>query len=192
MNKKSLLRIFLVLLTTTSIVMAQTETQPYEVVKNIADCEIRHYPPIMMAKYQSKNPGGGFGKLFNYISGGNSTNTKIAMTTPVHIKKSQSENSMAFVLPKKFNINNAPQPNDLNLEVFEGESGYFAAIQYSGFTNESKERSYKLQLQKMLKDAEINVSGEPVILVYDGPYNFINRRNEVLIPIFYNSPLNNE
>ena len=114
------------------------------------------------------------------------------MTTPVHIKKSQSENSMAFVLPKKFNINNAPRPNDLNLEVFEGESGYFAAIQYSGFTNESKERSYTLQLQKMLKDAEINVSGEPVILVYDGPYNFINRRNEVLIPIFYNSPLNNE
>ena len=35
--------------------MAQTETQSYEVLKNIAGCEIRFYPPVMMAKYTSDN-----------------------------------------------------------------------------------------------------------------------------------------
>ena len=54
--------------------MAQTEMQPYEIIENIADCEIRYYPAVMMAKHKSKNPGAGFGKLFNYISGNNNTN----------------------------------------------------------------------------------------------------------------------
>ena len=190
MNKKSLLRIFLVLLTTTSIVMAQTETQPYEVLKNIADCEIRHYPPIMMAKYQSKNPGGGFGKLFNYISGGNSTNTKIAMTTPVHMEKKTGENSMPFVLPRKFTGDNTPQPNDTSLSVFEDKGGYFAAIKYSGYTSTIKEKQHTEILQKLLQKENIISSGSPKILVYDSPYKVINRRNEILIPIRFKGEKN--
>ena len=69
-----------------------------------------------------KNPGSGFGKLFNYISGNNNANTKIAMTTPVHIKKSEDENSMSFVLPRKFNPQSAPSPMDESIKVFEKES----------------------------------------------------------------------
>ena len=172
--------------------MAQTEMQPYEIIENISDTEIRFYPSVMMAKHKSKNPGAGFGKLFNYISGNNNTETKIAMTTPVHIKKSQAENSMSFVLPKKFNIDNAPLPNDDSLEVFEGDSGYFAAIKYSGYTNESKEKVFIKKLQIILKEAEIKASGEPVILVYNSPYKLINRRNEIIIPVIYNSSNNNE
>ena len=47
----------------TKIIMAQTETQPYEIIKKIEDGEIRYYPPIMVAEHKSKNPGSGFGKL---------------------------------------------------------------------------------------------------------------------------------
>ncbi len=164
--------------------------QPYKIIENIAGSEIRYYPAVMMAKHKSKNPGKGFGKLFNYISGNNNTETKIAMTTPVHIKKSQAENSMTFVLPKKFNINNAPLPNDNSLEVFEGGKGYFAAIKYSGYTNESKEKVFAEKLKSVLKELDIKVSGEPVILVYNSPYKLINRRNEIIIPVIYNSPNN--
>ena len=165
--------------------MAQTEMQPYEVVKNVDEGEIRYYPAVMMAKHQSKNSGAGFGKLFGYISGDNNANTKIAMTSPVHIKKSQNENSMSFVLPKKFNPDNTPLPNDGSLQVFEKKSGYFAAIRYSGYTNESKEKAFTEQLQNILKEAKINTSGEPIILVYNSPYKLINRRNEILIPIIF-------
>ena len=83
-------------------IMAQTEIQSYSIIQKIGDAEIRFYPPVMMAKYNDIIQGSGFGKLFGYISGNNSNNTKIAMTTPVHMEKKKGENSMAFVLPKNF------------------------------------------------------------------------------------------
>ena len=93
---------------------------------------------------------------------------------------------------KKFNIDNAPLPKDNSLEVFEGNSGYFAAIKYSGYTNESKEKVFTEKLQSILKEVDIKASGEPVILVYNSPYKLINRRNEIIIPVIYNSSNNNE
>ena len=96
--------------------MAQTETQSYEVLKNIDGCEIRFYPPVMMAKYTSDNGRSGFGKLFKYISGNNDGETKISMTTPVHMEKSESENSMAFVLPKRDLLKKRPDFRQIKKE----------------------------------------------------------------------------
>tara|TARA_B100001057_G_scaffold20123_1_gene18620 strand:+ start:2259 stop:2792 length:534 start_codon:yes stop_codon:yes gene_type:complete len=166
-----------------SLAMAQTEMQSYSVIQKISGAEIRFYPPVMMAKYTSKNEGSGFGKLFGYISGNNTNNSKIAMTTPVHMEKKTGENSMAFVLPKTFTDVNTPQPNDSSLSVFEDRGGYFAAIRYSGYTNTSKEKEYTKILQKLLQKENIAASGSPKILVYNSPYKIINRRNEILIPI---------
>ena len=73
------------------------------------------------------------------------------MTTPVHIKKVEDENSMSFVLPRKFNPESA-SPIDESIKVFENESGYFAAIRYSGYTNESKERLFSKKLQNILEN----------------------------------------
>tara|TARA_B110000879_G_scaffold3795_1_gene5059 strand:+ start:54 stop:554 length:501 start_codon:yes stop_codon:yes gene_type:complete len=166
--------------------MAQTETQSYEVLKNIAGCEIRFYPPVMMAKYTSDNGRSGFGKLFKYISGNNDGETKISMTTPVHMEKSESENSMAFVLPKSFNKENAPKPNDASLVVYESDSRHYAAIEYSGYTDEVKEKENTDKLKKILNEQNIKIVGDSKILVYNSPYKIVFRRNEILIPISYN------
>jgi effector-binding domain-containing protein len=166
--------------------MAQTETQSYEVLKNIAGCEIRFYPPVMMAKYTSDNGRSGFGKLFKYISGNNDGETKISMTTPVHMEKSESENSMAFVLPKSFNKENAPKPNDASLVVYESDSRHYAAIEYSGYTDEVKEKENTDKLKKILNEQNIEIVGNSKILVYNSPYKIVFRRNEILIPISYN------
>lgn len=172
------------------IIMAQTEMQSYSVIQKIGDAEIRFYPPVMMAKYTDIIQGSGFGKLFGYISGNNSNNTKIAMTTPVHMEKKKGENSMAFVLPKKFTDENTPKPNDSSLMVFEDKGGYFAAIKYSGYTSSLKEKEHTEILLKLLKDEKINLEGTPRILVYNSPYKFINRRNEILIPIAFKNEIN--
>lgn len=174
---------FLFFFMLSSLAMAQTEMQSYSVIQKISGAEIRFYPPVMMAKYTSKNEGSGFGKLFGYISGNNTNNSKIAMTTPVHMEKKTGENSMAFILPKTFTDVNTPQPNDSSLSVFEDRGGYFAAIRYSGYTNTSKEKEYTKILQKLLQKENIAASGSPKILVYNSPYKIINRRNEILIPI---------
>ena len=90
---------FLFYLMISQILMAQTEIQSYEIIQKISEVEIRFYPPVMMAKHTSVKQGSGFGKLFGYISGNNTENMKIAMTTPVHMEKKKGESSMAFVLP---------------------------------------------------------------------------------------------
>jgi len=166
--------------------MAQTETQSYEVLKNFSGCEIRFYPPVMMAKYSSDNGRSGFGKLFKYISGNNDGETKISMTTPVHMEKSESENSMAFVLPKSFNKENTPKPNDASLVVYESDSSHYAAIEYSGYTDEVKEKENTDKLMKILNEQNIKILGDSKILVYNSPYKIVFRRNEILIPISYN------
>lgn len=164
--------------------MAQTETQPYDVIKTVGSLELRFYPPVMMAKVsgeESRN--GGFRYLFNYISGANATNEKIAMTTPVHMENNTRNSSMAFVLPKKFTAANTPQPLDKGVNVYQSEAGHYAAISYSGYTNLRKETAAKEELTATLKTHEIKIIGPPVVLVYNSPYKFYNRRNEVLIPI---------
>lgn len=172
------------------MVMAQTEMQSYSVIQKIAEAEIRFYPPVMMAKHTASNQGSGFGKLFGYISGNNANNTKIAMTTPVHMEKKTGESSMAFVLPKKFTDDNTPQPNDASLSVFEDQGGYFAAIKYSGYTSTSKEKEHTEILEQLLQKEKIIPSGLPKILVYNSPYKIINRRNEILIPITFKTEIN--
>ena len=172
------------------MVMAQVEMQSYSVIQKISEAEIRFYPPVMMAKHTSGSQDSGFGKLFGYISGNNTDNTKIAMTTPVHMEKKTAENSMAFVLSKKFSDHNTPQPIDPSLKVFEDRGGYFAAIKYSGYTSASKEKKYTETLQKILNKEKITPSGTPKILVYNSPYKIINRRNEILIPIKFKTEIN--
>ena len=97
----------------------QTETQSYDVIEKHDNIEIRYYPPA--AKVMSKGKIGGntnFRNLFNYISGSNSNNLKISMTTPVYMKNDKENQIMEFVLPKKFNYNEIPKPDNLNLEIY--------------------------------------------------------------------------
>jgi len=56
------------------------------------------------------------------------------------------------------------KPISSKVKVYESKNSYYAAISYSGYTNYSKEK----------------------ILVYNSPYKFFNRKNEILIPINYN------
>ncbi len=180
---KNYIYTLLVLLFSTSL-MSQTETQEYQVLQELDGAEIRFYPPVMMAKFTSNgNGGGGFRYLFNYISGGNASQEKIAMTTPVHIETQERSSSMAFVLPKKFTPNNTPQPSGQAIEVYEAAAGHFAAFSYSGYTNFNKEQQATEKLMEVLKNKKIKVTGNPSVLVYNSPYKFYKRRNEIIIPI---------
>ncbi len=166
--------------------MAQTEEQAYEVVQTKSDFEIRYYPPVMMAAYvSSSNDSSGFRSLFRYISGSNQSQTKIAMTTPVHMEKQEQGSSMAFVLPKKFDSKSTPLPSDSQVKVYEAKGGYYASIRYSGYTNESKEKNYTKQLKASLEKEGIEIAGSPKVFVYNSPFSFLNRRNEVSFPIVW-------
>ena len=164
--------------------MAQSyQTQPYEVISAINEIEIRYYPAAMKVQVESPlDNNRNFNALFRYISGNNTAQEKIAMTTPVYMENKGKTQTMAFVLPAQF-IDAAPQPKGQGVEVYQAKAGYFAAIQYGGYSNAAKEKQYTLQLKAALRQQGKKIIGQAQLLSYDAPYKFYNRRNEILLEI---------
>ncbi len=109
------------------------EQPTYEVLFVDGDIEYRRYDAYLVAETAiaevgdwGKDTRDGFMQLFDYISGENTLETKIAMTSPVvqgqstkiamtaPVVESSSEgqNRMAFMLPSKFNLDSAPRPTN--------------------------------------------------------------------------------
>ena len=178
---------FLVLFFISIISMSQYETQEYELISNLDEIEIRYYPSSIMVKYiDYENLNRGFNYLFRYISGGNDLNKKIKMTTPVHMERGDKKSSMEFVLPREFSFKNIPKPINSEVKVYESENLFYAAISYSGYTNADKEKTVIKKIKSKLFEKNIEIIGKEKVLVYNSPYKFFNRRNEIIIPINYN------
>jgi len=164
--------------------MAQSyQTQPYELISVHQDVEIRYYPPAMKVKVSGPlRNNRNFNALFRYISGDNDSREKIAMTTPVYMETQEDVQTMEFVLPKKYK-ETAPQPIANGVEVYQSEQAYFAAIRYGGYSNESKVLKAKQRLFSVLDKEQIEITGDILVLSYDSPYKFYNRRNEVIVKV---------
>lgn len=166
------------------LLMAQSyQTQPYEVISTLDRVEIRYYPPAMKVEVESTTTNNrNFNALFKYISGNNEDGEKIAMTTPVYMENKKDSQTMAFVLPAQY-TDTAPEPKGNGLRVYQSKAGYFAAIRYGGYSNPEKVQLYTQQLKKILAQAEKKIIGQALVLSYDAPYKFYNRRNEILLEI---------
>ena len=185
MNKYLILNVFL-FLNTTMVMSQKYESQEYEVVDQIDIIEIRYYPSAPMIRVSSKQSrNNNFGKLFRYIAGNNNNEEKIAMTTPVYM--SDQSKTMEFVLPKKFLSGDIPVPNDNDVETYISNPKYYAAIKYSGYSNNKKEENYRQELVKALQNSNLKILSEHFVLSYDAPTKFYNRRNEILIQVDYSN-----
>ena len=160
------------------------ESQSYEVLQSMDDLEIRYYPPAMMAKTKA-NTGNPFSTLFRYISGSNQNREKIEMTTPVYMYPEDGTSAMEFVLPKKYMEKDAPAPSESNVEIYQSEPGYFAAVRYGGYSNASKVKIHTDRLMGEIQKHKLKAISNPVVLSYDSPYKVMNRRNEILVEISY-------
>ena len=154
------------------------ETQAFDVIKQFDEAELRYYPPVM--KIQSN---GDFGSLFRYISGGNETGAKIAMTTPVQMGNTSGDQVMQFVLPSSYTTENTPSAKDKNVQVLESESGHYIAIQYGGYTMDWREKKAAQKLRDIAQKYNLKLTGEPILMVYNSPYQVFNRKNEVLYKV---------
>ena len=159
------------------------ETQSYKIIQSFNKIELRYYPSPMKVKVNSRASGNrNFKALFQYISGNNSEAKKIAMTTPVYMKNSSETQTMEFVLPAHY-TDHAPKPKGKGVSVYQSKPGYYAAIRYGGYSNSAKETRYKKQLMDALILNGIDTIGEPMLLSYDAPYKFYNRKNEIMIQV---------
>ncbi len=183
--------IAIIVIIKTYIAMASTssETQPYEVIRAEKDFEIRFYPSATMATISSKANtykelgSSGFKKLAGYIFGGNSSEKQIAMTSPVHMEINDSGSTMSFVMPSNYNENNLPKPKNSEVVISTTNNEYVAAITFGGYASDTDIKQYSEKLEKALKMASISYHGHFRFLGYNAPFQFFNRKNEVIVGV---------
>ena len=76
----------------------------YTILKEIEDIEIRKYKKLIYVAYtpkDAKDRDNSFRNVAGYIFGGNKTETKIEMTSPVIIKL-HNKSEMAFIMPEQY------------------------------------------------------------------------------------------
>jgi hypothetical protein len=164
------------------------ETYPYIVDKKYKQFEIRSYNATLFSsvKLSSSNfkkaSGEGFSILAGYIFGNNKNNEKIAMTSPVAMTLEDSM-TMLFMVPKKFDMQTLPLPNQSQIEFTKEPAKKVAAIEFGGWANDKKINKYKELLIKTLKDEGIDHTNRFYFLGYNAPYEVFNRKNEIIVEV---------
>ena len=169
-----------------SMVMANEEAK-YEVIEKNEIYEIRKYSDRLAVETSKEGIDSNFRKLFNYISGRNDDQEKIAMTTPVTQVEKNGNITMQFYLPSKFNLENVPNPSRKDVRIINIEGGYYAVLKYSGRASDGNFIKHKEILEKELKNKNISIVSPPIRATYDSPFTLpMNRRNEAMFKVELN------
>ena len=179
-----------------NISIAYEETS-YRILAANQIYEIREYDDRLAVQTSQENgQNRAFRKLFKYISGSNISSTKIEMTipvtqsikidmtTPVTQKFQDGKIIMRFFLPRKFQLETAPQPlsEDLSITVVKG--GKYAVMKYSGRSTVKNFEKHSKLLLEALSINKITTLDDPIKATFNGPLTpFFVRRNEVMVRI---------
>lgn len=175
--------------------MAKTPQQLYKEIATLGNLELRYYPEAIMATVKNKDTtfGGSSGKNFRvlagYIFGSNASNEKIAMTAPVHMTFEKDTSTMSFVMPQGYNLNNLPTPSGSSIDLHKAEEEYVAVIRFGGYASDDKINMKQDALKDLLKQEGIGHNNNFRYLGYNAPWDFLFRRNEILVGISKDSAM---
>jgi hypothetical protein len=164
------------------------ETYSFKVVETYDKFEIRTYEATLftsvklpMNEYKAVSSKG-FSILAGYIFGGNNTNEKIAMTSPVSMSLEDSMTVM-FMVPRDLKKENLPRPDETQIEFREEPAKTVAAISFKGWADSEKIEAYRSELIAALDAEKIPYSDRFYYLGYNAPYELFNRKNEVIVEL---------
>ena len=171
-----------------------TKRQEYKVLQSYRDFEVREYLPCVLAevkvsaKYESA-ASIAFGSLFRYISKGNKTAEKIAMTAPViaaqsGLKTEENDWYVSFVMPSGSKFGHLPHPNDPQVILKELDKQTCIALSFRGRATLDVTKKKIDQLRAAAKRENIALSDETRICRFDPPFKpgFMHY-NEIVIPV---------
>ncbi|TFD08453.1 heme-binding protein [Cryobacterium sp. TMT1-2-2] len=189
-----------------------TEQQPYQIVKQYEDFELRRYPAHLVAEVTIDGPfedagNRAFRYLFAYITGANQSLRKVAMTAPVLQTDAAEKIAMtapvlqqsvkdvsgaaageqfrvAFVLPKAMTAETAPQPTDPTVHLRTVPASLAGALRFSGRWTQTRYEQHLEELHAALGAAGLTALGAPRFARFDPPFKpWFLRRNEVLLDV---------
>ncbi|MEZ6121318.1 MAG: heme-binding protein [Pirellulaceae bacterium] len=164
------------------------ESAEYKVIESDGAMEIREYPDLLLvsttSRMDSQGRDGSFMRLFQYISGANAGEQKIAMTTPVFMEGefSESDVAMGFVMPKEVAAQGAPAPTGDRVSMRQRKGGRFAVIRFSGRLDSELAKQQEQKLREWMEQKDLDGHASVEAAGYDPPFTPSRlRRNEVLI-----------
>ncbi|GIX00553.1 MAG: hypothetical protein KatS3mg111_3885 [Pirellulaceae bacterium] len=170
------------------------ESAQYKVIESDGRLEVREYPDLMLvttdSRMDSQGRDGSFMRLFQYISGANEGEQKIAMTTPVFMEGEvgKSDVSMGFVMPMEVAAEGVPEPKDKDVKIRKREGGRFAVIRFSGRLDSRVVSEQEAKLREWMQLRGLEGESTTEAAGYDPPFTPRPlRRNEVLIRLIATS-----
>lgn len=169
-----------------------TEEQPYEVVEEYPEFELRWYPEHVVAETRVKGSFEGVGnkafmRLVGYIGGRNRQSQKVAMTAPVVQEAEQADAGryvVSFVMPAGFSLGKAPEPTDPDVRLRRIPAQTAAALRFSGRWSRGRYEDHARRLLRALDEAGLKVDGPLRFARFDPPWTpWFLRRNEVVAPV---------
>ena len=166
------------------------EQPDYKVIKKDNEFEIRQYTNFLTATVETE--GGrdeaistGFRILFKYISGENKNKESISMTVPVMQKSLGDKNwNISFVVPKKFDSKNVPQPNNQNVKINNNPDFKAVVITFSGLFSNDNIKENEIKIRNYIKANNLRIEEPPIYAGYNAPWTiWFLKRNEVLFKL---------
>jgi hypothetical protein len=195
---------------TLSVPAMAYEEPPFSTVAVIGGIEYRAYEPYLVAETvvagpveRDKAASIAFRRLFDYISGANTVQTKIEMTTPVRqeaisakagtkidmttpVRQEKADDGwiVSFIVPSEFDQTTVPQPTNPAVYLREIPGERVAVVRYSGRWTDSNIDQHRSALLAGLAAADIRPAGKVVTAFYNAPFTLPPlRRNEVMVAI---------
>ena len=168
-----------------------TEQQPYEVLAEYPDFELRRYPDHLVAEIEVGGPfelagNVAFPRLARYIGGHNRSSRKMAMTAPVVQEQAPRSRRyvVGFVMPADVTAEELPAPVDSKVHTRRVPAETAAAVRFSGRWSRSSYEKRAAQLLAALEAAGLEVVGAPRYARFDPPWTpWFLRRNEVVLRV---------
>lgn len=152
----------------------------YEVLFEEGPYQIRKYEPFVKME-TSRGYNQGFSTLFQYISGSNDEDKKIAMTVPVITELNTQK--IAFTMPKHMEALGIPNPKDHAISIIKEPERYYISYTFKG------NKDIKKTVDALLYYADrkhIEVIGTPKILTYQGPFTpGIFKTYDIIVEVNY-------
>ncbi|MFZ0530265.1 MAG: heme-binding protein, partial [Propionicimonas sp.] len=158
-----------------------TERQAYDVLTRFPGFELRRYPGHLVAEVAVEGSftdagNRAFGPLAAFISGRNSTRSKVAMTAPVLQEQASARIAMtspviqasggrpdrqlvAFVMPAEFTVDTLPAPADPRIRIREVPAELAAASIFTGRWSEGIYQEKLAELRRAVSRAGLEITG---------------------------------